>query len=230
VPESVTVPPVSPVALEAARLLRDRPGRALLGITGPPGAGKSSLAAALATALAPGAAPEVVVVPMDGFHLDGSTLAALGRAEAKGAPDTFDVGGFVALLRALRPHGAPGRAPAFDRARETTVPGAIEIPAATSLVIVEGNYLLLDWPGWEEVAPLLDEVWFLAVAEARLRRRLLARSRAAGRDEAAARRWVDTNDWVNAVLVNATAARADRIFAARAEGRVIMAKPRARRP
>jgi pantothenate kinase len=149
---------------------------------------------------------------MDGFHLGAEEIAALGLTDRKGAPDTFDAPGFVALLRALRPAGAPGWAPAFDRSRERTVPGAIEVPAATSLIIVEGNYLLLPTSPWDEVAGLLDECWYLAADPTRLRRRLIARSRAAGRDAAAARRWVETNDLVNAGLVEASAIRADRVW------------------
>jgi pantothenate kinase len=183
--------------------------RRILGIAGAPGAGKSTLAAELAAALG----RRAVYVPMDGFHLAQAELVRLGRAERKGAPDTFDVGGYVALLRRLRAHDEPVVwAPAFHRALEEPVAGSIPVPAEVPLVITEGNYLLHDHGGWEAVRPLLDEAWFLDIDQQLRLERLEARHRAHGRDPDSAYRWARGSDERNAVLVRATAARADRVL------------------
>ena len=116
-------------------------GRAVLGICGAPGAGKSTLAARLAEAVGPAA----VVVPMDGFHLHDDELARLGLSDRKGAPETFDVAGYVALLRRL--HIETDHvvyAPEFDRSREESIAGAIAVRPEHRLVVTEGNYLLDD--------------------------------------------------------------------------------------
>src|SRR3982750_2321670 len=120
--------------------------RRLIGITGAPGAGKSTYAARLAGELS----PDAMVLPMDGFHLPQARLVELGRRERMGAPDTFDVDGFVELLGALR-SGSVVRAPGFDRTTEEAVPGAIEIDERQRILIIEGNYLLHDADGWERV-------------------------------------------------------------------------------
>ncbi|MBN8487990.1 MAG: nucleoside/nucleotide kinase family protein, partial [Burkholderiales bacterium] len=151
-----------------------RGDRRLLGLVAPPGAGKSTLAEAVA-----GARPgQVQVLPMDGFHLAQAELQRLGRADRKGAPDTFDVSGLVALLqrlRAQRPGDGVIWAPAFRRAIEEPVAGAIAVEASTPLLLIEGNYLLHDAGGWAAVAPLLDESGYLHVDDARRVPRLIAR-------------------------------------------------------
>jgi pantothenate kinase len=192
--------------LARARLLA-RPGqRRLLGIVAPPGAGKSTLAQALAEALGESA----VVVPMDGFHLAQSELERLGRAGRKGAPDTFDCAGYVALLRRLRQPVAHETvyAPAFRREIEEPVAGAIAVPASVPLVITEGNYLLLDAPHWREVPALLDEAWYLDGDDALRIQRLVGRHEAHGRSPEAARQWVMNTDEPNARLIAATRGRA----------------------
>jgi pantothenate kinase len=186
--------------------LAARPGRALLGITGAPGAGKSSLATALAAAVAGS-----VVVPMDGFHRATAELAANGWVAERGTPRTFDAEGYVALLRRLR-EGVAVSAPAFDRSREEPVPHAIAVPADATLVITEGNYLLLGTPPWSAISELLDEVWFVEVAEAVRLERLIARHVEFGRTPEAARvRATSGSDADNARLVAATRPRADLI-------------------
>ncbi|MBO9520271.1 MAG: nucleoside/nucleotide kinase family protein [Nocardioidaceae bacterium] len=179
--------------------------RVLLGLCGAPGVGKSTVAARLVAALGPGA----VLVPMDGFHLHDDALAALGRADRKGAPDTFDVAGYVALLRRLRGAEETVYAPAFDRDRELVVTEAIEVRAEHRVVVTEGNYLLLDEPGWRDVRGLLDLCWFLTGDDAVRRERLIARHVRHGRTLAEATAWVDRSDEANARLVAPSAARAD---------------------
>jgi pantothenate kinase len=181
--------------------------RLVLGIAGAPGAGKSTYAAAEQRRLGPTAA----VLPMDGFHLPQAELVRLGRRDRMGAPDTFDVDGFVAALAALRRPGMV-RVPGFDRRVEEPVPGAIAIGDDIRVVIVEGNYLLHDRGGWERVRPLLDRVVFLAPDDAVRRERLIARHVAFGKTRAEAEEWVARSDDPNAALVAATAHRADEIL------------------
>ena len=187
-------------------LLRDGQRR-LLGLVGAPGAGKSTLADALCHALPPGLAQ---VVPMDGFHLANVELQRLRRAGRKGAPDTFDAAGYAALLRRLRQQPADEvvYAPEFRRQIEEPVAGAIAVLPGTQLVITEGNYLLLDDGPWAAVAPLLDEVWFVAVDDTLRTGRLLARHQRFGRTPQQAQDWVAATDEPNARLIAATAHRA----------------------
>ena len=181
-------------------------GRAVLGICGAPGAGKSTLAARLAAAVGPAA----VVVPMDGFHLHDDELARLGLSDRKGAPETFDVAGYVALLRRL--HIETDHvvyAPEFDRSREESIAGAIAVRPEHRLVVTEGNYLLHDAPGWASVRPLLDETWFVEQNERRRLERLVARHVEHGKPPDLAERWATVSDQANAGLVARTRSAAD---------------------
>ena len=179
--------------------------RRILGITGAPGAGKSTLAAQVVAAVGASA----VVVPMDGFHLAQSELERIGRADRKGAPDTFDADGFVALLTRLRDPARTVYAPEYRRDLRNAVAGAIAVPPEVRLVVVEGNYLLLDDHGFGPVAGLLDESWFLALDDDVRLTRLVARHERFGKSPEAARAWSHGPDEGNARLVAATAARAD---------------------
>jgi pantothenate kinase len=183
--------------------------RRILGLCGAPGSGKSTLAALLAEH----ARERGVIVPMDGFHLANSELARIGRSRFKGAEDTFDSAGYVALLRRLRDqgHNEIVYAPEFRREVEEAIAGAIPIFAEQPLVITEGNYLLLDRGHWSEIRPLVDEIWYVDVAPELRLRRLIARHMQFGRDEAAAREWVERNDETNAALIASTGSRADRV-------------------
>ena len=175
-----------------------RPGRALIGIAGPPGAGKSTLAERLVTAVGPAAA----WVPMDGFHLADAALDRLGLRARKGAPETFDGWGYLALLRRLAIEtGHPVWAPDFERTLEQPVAGRIPVGPEVRLVVTEGNYLLLDRPPWPQVRAALSEVWYVeADAGVRLER-LLARHVEFGKSPAEARAWVAAVDEPNARLV-----------------------------
>ncbi len=148
---------------------------------------------------------------MDGFHLAGAELTRLGRAERKGAPDTFDAAGYAALLRRLRhPEGPdPVYAPAFDRELEEPVAGAVPVPPDVPLVVTEGNYLLLDEGPWAPVRGLLDEVWFLDAAPDVRVRRLVDRHVRFGKPRPHAERWVAGSDERNARLVERHRDRAD---------------------
>ncbi|MET8825653.1 AAA family ATPase [Streptomyces sp. NPDC004610] len=131
----------------------------MIGLVGPPGAGKSTLAEALVTALGPATA---ALVPMDGFQLSDAVLESLGRRDRKGAPDTFDAAGSVALSRRLRAGGPDAvYAPVFRRDREEPIGAAVAVPPSIPLVITGGNYLLLDTHPWREVRALLDAAWCL---------------------------------------------------------------------
>jgi pantothenate kinase len=181
-------------------------GRAVLGISGAPGAGKSTLTAALAADLG----DEAVVVGMDGFHLHDAELARLGRSDRKGAPDTFDVAGYTALLRRVRTETYQTvYAPEFDRAREESIAGAVAVRPEHRLVITEGNYLLHDGPGWSEVRALLDAAWYVEVAEELRVTRLVERHIAHGKPPEVARRWATVSDQANAEVVARSRGAAD---------------------
>jgi len=179
-------------------------GVRLLGVTGAPGAGKSTLAVALAAALG------MAVVPMDGFHYADAELVRRGLLDRKGAPDTFDAPGYAALLARVRAGEDDVVAPAFERALEQPLAGAISVPPYGS-VVTEGNYLLLDEPRWRRVRDQLDVVWHVRVDEEVRRRRLVARHVEFGKPLPAARAWVDRVDEPNARLVEAAAGRADAV-------------------
>ena len=189
--------------LSRARDLAKGPERRIVGITGAPAAGKSTLAAALVAAVAGS-----VLVPMDGFHRTTVELTELGWVAERGTPRTFDAGAYAALLGQLRADEETVWAPDFDRSREEPVPFAIEVPAAARLIVTEGNYLLC----WPEVSALLDEVWFVEIDEAERIERLVARHVAFGRrpDEARERATYGS-DAANARLVAGTRSLADLI-------------------
>jgi len=186
--------------------------RKLLGLVGAPGAGKSTLATALLRAAG---ADRAQVVPMDGFHLANVELQRLGRADRKGAPDTFDSAGYVALLQRLRnqkPDGDIVYAPEFRREIEEPIAGAIAVLPSTQLVITEGNYLLHDVGPWAGAAAMLDEVWYVDIDDAVREARLVARHEQFGRSAEAARDWVASTDAPNARLIAATKVRAHHVL------------------
>lgn len=206
--QSASEAPVEELIEAARRVLNGGRRRRILGLTGPPGAGKSALAEVIVAALTPNA----VLVPMDGFHLAQSQLARLGRQERKGAPDTFDAAGYVALLRRLRDLQEPTvYAPQFRRELEESIAGTIAIPREAALIVTEGNYLLLDVEPWAALRELIDEVWYLDPGKDIRIERLVARHVAYGKSLEAAQTWAYGSDQRNAVLVEQTRTRADRV-------------------
>ncbi|MFI8946323.1 nucleoside/nucleotide kinase family protein [Streptomyces sp. NPDC053750] len=204
--------------LARARSLPRDGRRAILGVAGSPGAGKSTLARALVRELNGTGEPWVAHVPMDGFHLADAELDRLGRRGRKGAPDTFDAAGYAALLRRLREEsdGDVVYAPGFERVLEQPVAGAVPVPPTARLVVTEGNYLLLGTGAWARVRSRLDEVWFCELEEAERIRRLVARHEEFGKSHEDAVAWVHGPDQRNAGLVAATRDRADLVVPAAA--------------
>jgi pantothenate kinase len=188
-----------------ARALVASGERRILGIAGPPGGGKSTVARAVVAALGEAAR----LVPMDGFHLAQSELVRLGRRDRMGAPDTFDAAGYAALLSRLRGDEAVVYAPEFRREIEEPIAGAIAVPRLTPLVVTEGNYLLLTEGEWGRVRPLLDEAWYVETDEESRVQRLIQRHIQFGKTPEYARAWVMRSDERNAALVATTAKTAD---------------------
>lgn len=194
-------------AARATALLERTPAerRVLIGLTGAPGSGKSTFAAALAEQLGDAA----VIVPMDGFHLAQRELERLERAGRKGAPDTFDPVGYAELLRRCRNEtGTPVYAPVFDRGIEEPIAGSIRVHEAR-IVLTEGNYLLLEDGAWARLRGLLDEAWYLEVPEGDRHERLLRRHIHFGRTREQAEEWIRAVDSPNAERIAATRHRAD---------------------
>ncbi len=185
--------------------------RVLIGIIGKPGAGKSTLSKFLM-----GKLPKdlVTVVPMDGYHLSNKVLKDLKRSDRKGAPDTFDVAGFVSLVKRIRSEQTQNiYYPIFDRAIEESIAAQGVVTSATKVVIIEGNYLLHDEGGWEVLNDLLDESWMVDVDDDKRISRLISRHIAYGKDPEAAKAWAKGTDEVNAKLIERGRTRADFVVA-----------------
>lgn len=205
-----------------ARALPRDGRRAILGVAGSPGAGKSTLAACLVRELNGSGEPWVAHVPMDGFHLADAELERLGLRDRKGAPETFDAAGYAALLRRLRDDDPADTvyAPGFARDLEQPLAGAVPVPPSARLIVTEGNYLLLESGAWARVRLLLDEVWFCDLPERERVRRLIARHEEFGKSHQEAVSWVHRSDQRNAELVAGIRDRADLLVPERALPRV----------
>ena len=200
--------------IDRAQALAATGSRRIVGICGAPGAGKSTLAERLVAALG----DRAVLVAMDGFHLSQRELRRLGREQRKGAPDTFDASGYVALIPPLRRNGPEQAdaetiyAPEFCREIEEPIACAVPVAPEVPLVVTEGNYLLLPDHPWSALRALLHEVWFLAPDEPVRLARLIERHRRYGRSDAEAHDRAYGSDQVNALRVQATADRADLVL------------------
>jgi pantothenate kinase len=195
--------------VERALALVDPRARSLLGVVGAPGAGKSTIAAALVERLSTEGVT-AALVPMDGFHLPQAELVRRGIRDVMGRIDTFDAEGYLALLRRLLDEtDREVTAPGFDRSVEEPVADAVLVGPEVELVVTEGNYLLDDEPPWPEIRETLTEVWYVESDEEARLERLLARHVAFGKTEEEARSWMARVDEPNAVRIAARRGEAD---------------------
>jgi pantothenate kinase len=199
---------MSEIASIAAAIFKRAAGtqRFIVAIAGPPGSGKSTLAERLHEVLPQ---EKSVVVPMDGFHFDDAVLNDRGLRPRKGAPETFDYAGFVALLRRIRAAEPEIAIPVFDRSMELSRAGAAIVGSDVKFVLVEGNYLLLDEEPWSGLAGLFDFSVFVDVQRPELERRLMERWRGHGKSDDDARAWIASNDLPNIERVLARRRNAD---------------------
>lgn len=202
--------------LEHAATLAVPGTRRILGFTGAPGAGKSTVASQVSDALGPGLA---TFVPMDGFHLANNVLVDLKRRDRKGAHDTFDDAGYANLIARLRSqsptatpeHGEVIYAPQFRRELEEPVGSSIPVYGNVPLIVTEGNYLLLNQDAWPQARKKIDEVWFLSPSDEVRHERLVRRHQEYGKSRESAELWALGSDQRNAELIESTAKYADRI-------------------
>jgi len=196
-----------------------RPG--LLAITGIPGSGKSTLARRVVDRVNDARPGSAVLLPMDGFHLTDADLHAAGLHQQKGTPETFDAVGFLGLIQAIHREDYPAEFPVYDRTAHDPVwrpdDPAQQVRAEHELVVVEGNYLLLQREPWVLLHPLWDETWRLECPWPVARPRLIDRHMAGGRSRAEAQRKADEVDQANAQMILNDSIPADRVVAARLE-------------
>ena len=187
--------------------MRNSQDRVIVGIAGCPGSGKSTLAQEIVEALG----PRAQMIPMDGFHLAQAVLSDLGMEDRKGAPETFDAAGFVSLLQRVDAQEVDEVifAPRFDRAIEEPIACAIPIRPETSVIIVEGNYLLLDDAEWRGVRSILDFTCYLSIENSLRESRLLVRHMEFGRTHAEALAWIRSVDNPNAQRIEASQGNAE---------------------
>lgn len=174
--------------------------RCFVAVMGPPASGKSAYADALCAELnAKGG--QAVVLQMDGYHLDNAILDACGDRARKGAPHTFDVAGLQRDLGRLRDGQGTVYVPIFDRALDLSRAAARAISPACRIILVEGNYLLLDQEPWRSLHGSFDLSIALDVPEPVLAARLHKRWRDLGLSERDVAAKVLENDLPNARLI-----------------------------
>ena len=186
--------------------------RVLVAIAGPPGAGKSTIADNLAEALQ-AMGETAAVLPMDGFHMDDGILRERHLLPRKGAPETFDVRGFIDIVRAIKAGDQDVLVPVFDRRRELAIAAARIVFKEDRFVLAEGNYLLLDQAPWNGLQGLFDYAIMISPPVEVLEERLMRRWLDLGLDAEAARKKVGGNDLPNGEMVRKASRRADRILA-----------------
>jgi pantothenate kinase len=195
---------------ELTHWLSRAPEARIVGIVGPPGSGKSTLASELSHSLA----VQHSVVPMDGFHYPQDTLRAMNRRDRMGAPDTFDAQALAELLELVKDRNGPVAFPEFDRTIEEPKPDSITVMPDDELVMVEGNYLLLDDPHWAPVGKLLDLSIYVDIPDALRHQRLIKRHVDYGKSAEDAAEWVERVDAPNARAVEAARSRATAVYQA----------------
>jgi pantothenate kinase len=208
---AVVAPPALTPLIEGLRRRQQATGaRQIVGVVGAPGTGKSTLAQYLAEQLG---GERCVVVPMDGFHLANAIIDGTPLRNRKGAIDTFDVGGFLSLLRRLKQRDEPVvYAPSYRRGLEEPIAASIAVPRKVPFVITEGNYLLADIKPWNLVRELLDATWFVDTPQEIRLSRLIERHVAFGMDVDAATAWALGPDEANARYIEATKSSATHVI------------------
>ena len=207
---------IDKLAAELLETLSNSPDRSryFLGITGGPAAGKSVLAENLSDEINIRTGDDLAaVIPMDGFHLPNNVLEERGLIQSKGAPETFDVDSFVELISQL--HEFPDQnimCPAYDRRTHDPVENAITIQPGNQLIIVEGNYLLLNVSPWNIIRSKMNEIWYIDTPLKTIKERLFHRHISGGASKNEAERKVVSVDLPNVELIKKTCSLVDKII------------------
>ena len=188
------------VILENIKSLKPRKNRVLIAIAGPPGSGKSTVGELL-TGLMNKNLMKTSLIPMDGFHLDNETLEKINLLERKGAPETFDIGAFLSLIKELR-FKNDIKVPLFDRSADKVIKDGQIIPREQDYLVIEGNYLLLDRELWRDLSKYWDYKIFIKIEQTVLKSRLIQRWLGENLTYSEAEARVANNDLINANLVN----------------------------